>query len=240
LAEKLTAALLSPEAREAFARSPLLADGVEILAVRTRALDDWLERVARRAPKSQVVLLGAGMDTRAYRLALGSSSVCFEVDMDRAVLEAKHSVLAEAGASPRARPVLVEADISKPEACGAALDAAGLCPDTPTHWVAEGLIEYLPPATHRGLFAMAAQRCGKRSTIALQVLTPSWARRLAELGVELPYTSLMPVETTMADLAYSGWGARCEVLRRADFEASYQRKPHAGFKLVFAERAAAT
>jgi methyltransferase (TIGR00027 family) len=234
LAERLCNALFAPEARDVLETSAFKADGVELLAVRTRILDDWLENVAKR-PRSQVVLLGAGMDTRAYRLAL-DGSVVFEVDMDRKVLEAKHAVLADSGASPRTNPVLVQADCSQHAALAAALEAAGLRTDAPIHWVCEGLIEYLCPTVHRELYAMAARVSARApgSTLAVQVLTPDWGQRLQELGMTLPYRRLASVATTIDELRWAGWQSPI-TYDQAAFRRMYGRTPNGGFHMTFAE-----
>lgn len=239
-AELLVAALLDPSTRAAHDQSPMRSDGVGILAVRTRVVDDWLERVvASRTPKGQqVVFLGAGMDTRAYRVALGESTV-LEVDSDVHVLNAKQEVLSLAGVTKTCgRVLLVQADLADPAASADALLAAGLRADAPTHWVLEGLVEYLPRHTHHGLYAMAARLGGAPgSTIAVQVLEPSWAERLAELNVALPYADeLAPVEETVSMLEAAGWDP-LQVLRRPDFEEMYDgRTTHPGFTMAFATR----
>merc|ERR1711908_184221 len=54
------------------------------MAVRTKAIDDSIMDFAKSIgnAKFQMVNLGAGLDTRAFRLeCLASCSVCFEVDM---------------------------------------------------------------------------------------------------------------------------------------------------------------
>lgn len=242
-ADALVASLLDPSARAAHDKSPMRADGIEILAVRTRVLDDWLARVlaSRKSNSSQsqqVVLLGAGMDTRAYRVPLGDATVV-EVDSDAEVLAAKRQVLSLAGAKPTCGRVLsVQADLADAAASVAALASAGLSCTVPTHWVLEGLVEYLPRERHGALFAMAARLGGAPgSTIAVQVLEESWAQRLAELGVALPYASeLRPASETMAMLEEAGW-APLQVLRRADFEELHPgRTPHPGFTMAFATR----
>ena len=222
-AHVLVDALLSPSARVAHEQSRLRADGVEIMAVRTRVLDDWLTRVvvSRTAKGQQVVLLGAGMDTRAFRLPLTAATV-FEIDSDARVQDAKARVLSDAGAQRTcARLVTVQADLADPPASAAALCAAGLCARTPTHWVVEGLLEYLPRRTHAELFAMAARLGGAPgSTLCAQVLEPSWADRLDELRVQLPYEPLAPVGESVDALEGAGW-APLHVLRRPDFEEMY-------------------
>lgn len=62
------------------------------IVVRTRFLDDALLRAVRVA--GQVVILAAGMDARAYRLAWPDGTTVYELDQP-AVIVAKGDILAE-------------------------------------------------------------------------------------------------------------------------------------------------
>jgi methyltransferase (TIGR00027 family) len=90
----------------------------------------------------QVVLLGAGFDTRAFRLAWPPGVRCFELDTPD-VLDAKEQVLAAQRAVPGCERITVPGDLL--DDWPAALRSAGLRPDQPTAWVAEGLLVYLSP-----------------------------------------------------------------------------------------------
>jgi methyltransferase (TIGR00027 family) len=108
--------------------------------VRTRVIDDAV-RDALAAGCSQLVLLGAGYDTRAYRLRELADIEIFEVDhpVTQAV---KRTVLARVlpTLSPRVHFVSVDFEHDSLEA---ALDAAGLRSGTPTCVVWEGVFSYL-------------------------------------------------------------------------------------------------
>ncbi|MEU8821406.1 class I SAM-dependent methyltransferase [Actinoplanes sp. NPDC048796] len=85
----------------------------------------FFDRAVRRAQDTcrQVVLLGAGLDTRAYRLGLSAEVTVFEVDRP-AVFAFKDRVLTQLGARSTGRRVEVAADLAA-EGAGAALVAAG-------------------------------------------------------------------------------------------------------------------
>ncbi|EME99676.1 SAM-dependent methyltransferase [Streptomyces mobaraensis NBRC 13819 = DSM 40847] len=119
---------------------------VEAIPVRTRHFDDLLLTVTGAAPATpaataaprQLVLLAAGMDSRAYRLPL-PTTVLYEVDRPD-LLRLKESLLGDA--VPRcARRVPVGADLAADWA--ERLTAAGFRPDEPTCWLVEGLTQYL-------------------------------------------------------------------------------------------------
>jgi methyltransferase (TIGR00027 family) len=109
------------------------------VALRTRFFDDHLLDAAARGVR-QVVLLAAGLDCRAYRLAWPPGVRLFEVDLPD-VLAFKARVLAEREAVPRCASRLVPADLRGDWA--APLAAAGLRPDEPSAWLLEGLLIYL-------------------------------------------------------------------------------------------------
>jgi O-methyltransferase involved in polyketide biosynthesis len=91
--------LLSPAQRRAFEESPILERGIDALALRTRFIDDWVllgqdEQRKNVLARNAVVNLGAGMDTRPYRLSgLANRSTYIEIDSDVSLLEVKHSIL---------------------------------------------------------------------------------------------------------------------------------------------------
>ncbi|MFK0097866.1 class I SAM-dependent methyltransferase [Streptomyces sp. NPDC091040] len=108
--------------------------------LRTRVLDDFVVRSVLTGAR-QVVLLGAGLDTRAFRLDWPSDCVFFEVDR-AGVLAFKHQVLTELSAAPRVKRVLVPVDLR--DDWVTALTASGFDPAAPSIWLAEGLLFYLP------------------------------------------------------------------------------------------------
>ena len=78
------------------AGSPALAD----MIIRARFFDDFLRRVTGTGEVRQVVLLGAGLDTRGYRLSWPDRVQVFELDQP-GVLDRKQDILDGAGAKPR-------------------------------------------------------------------------------------------------------------------------------------------
>ena len=115
------------------------------IVVRTRFLDDALLRAVRTA--HQVVIVAAGMDARAYRLAWPDGAVVYELDQP-AVIAAKNDVLADD--DPRCRRVAVGVDLA--DDWPTALTESGFDPNAPTVWLIEGLLQYLDEA-----------RCGRCS-----------------------------------------------------------------------------
>ncbi|MDX6739803.1 class I SAM-dependent methyltransferase [Actinocorallia sp. A-T 12471] len=113
--------------------------------LRTRVFDDFLLSSARSGVR-QVVLLGAGLDTRALRLGWPPGQTIYELDRE-GVMAFKHGVLERVAAAPAATRRPVPVDLCD-DWSGPLLDA-GFDPSLPTAWLAEGLLLYLPPEAER-------------------------------------------------------------------------------------------
>ncbi|MFE1795086.1 class I SAM-dependent methyltransferase [Streptomyces sp. NPDC059517] len=110
------------------------------IVIRTRFLDDLLRQAAASGVR-QVVLLGAGMDSRAFRMDWPQGTRLFEVDT-AVPMDFKAAVLRQERAVARCERITVAVDLR--EDWPAALAAAGHDPTAPTAWIAEGLLIYLP------------------------------------------------------------------------------------------------
>jgi methyltransferase (TIGR00027 family) len=134
-------------------------------AVRTHFFDAYFAD-ATAAGIRQVVILAAGLDSRAYRLAWPDDTVVYEIDMPK-VLAYKAETLASHGATPIAdrRPVPVDLRHDWPKA----LRDAGFDVTKPTAWLAEGLLPFLPAAAQEAMFASVDKLSGPGSRIAVEV-----------------------------------------------------------------------
>ncbi|MFK0120034.1 SAM-dependent methyltransferase [Streptomyces sp. NPDC090994] len=108
--------------------------------VRSRFFDEHLMAAARSGCR-QVVLLGAGLDTRAFRLDWPRGVHVFEVE-DPALLSFKEQVLDSAPPSCGRRGAV---GVDPAGAWAGDLVAAGFDPGRPTAWLAETLLYHLPP-----------------------------------------------------------------------------------------------
>jgi methyltransferase (TIGR00027 family) len=121
---------------------------VNFQGARTRYFDNYFLRAAGAGVR-QVVILAAGLDSRAYRLAWPDGTTIFELDRPQ-VLDFKREVLAEQGATPNAdrREIAIDLREDWPQA----LRDSGFDPSKPSAWIAEGLLIYLPAAAQQQLF----------------------------------------------------------------------------------------
>jgi methyltransferase (TIGR00027 family) len=112
----------------------------------------------------QVVILAAGLDSRAFRLEWPTGTTIYELDR-RNVLEFKSAVLAAAGAEASAKRIQIAIDLQ--EDWPAALQQAGFATGLPTAWLVEGLMMYLPPPAEFDLLEriLALSAAGSRAAI---------------------------------------------------------------------------
>ncbi|MCV7092210.1 SAM-dependent methyltransferase [Mycobacterium interjectum] len=117
------------------------------IAIRTRFFDEALLD-AQRGGASQVVILAAGMDARAYRLPWRRGTTVYEVDQP-GVIATKEQRLA--GAPARSRRVAVGIDLA--DDWPKALLSQGFTSSATTVWLIEGLLQYLDAPAVDTLFA---------------------------------------------------------------------------------------
>ncbi|GAA6620218.1 SAM-dependent methyltransferase [Scytonema sp. NUACC26] len=110
--------------------------GTPFVATRTRFFDDFLMSVAHQT--SQVVILGAGMDTRAFRLSWHPDTHLYEVDRPE-VLQFKESLLENSQALCHRHSLSI--DLKQP--WSELLIAQGFQIDIPSAWLVEGVFYYL-------------------------------------------------------------------------------------------------
>lgn len=187
---------------------------IDEMAVRTKFFDDYFLTAGAQGVR-QAVILAAGLDARAYRLPWADGTVVYEVDQPE-VIDFKTRTLADLGAEPTAQRRTVPVDLR--DDWPAAMRAAGLDPDEPTAWCAEGLLIYLPPEAQDRLFDNIHALSAPGSTVATEFVPgmrdfdPEKARTAAEtfskLGLQMDMPSLIyhGERTSAADyLSAKGW-----------------------------------
>jgi len=213
--ERRSTAPGSPRARLAFH-----------VIIRTRFYDDYLLAAGCR----QVVLLAAGLDTRAYRLPWPPGVHVYELDLPE-VLTFKAEVLADQDAVARCSLTVLPVDLR--EEWPTLLTAAGFDPAVPTAWLIEGLLVYLTAAEASLLLTRVGSLSAPGSRVAFE--RNNAASVIAEgdrSGME--YASLWKggLDQDAAEwLTDHGW--RTETHELTDVAASYGRpvpsNPLSGF-----------
>lgn len=121
---------------------PLAETFYEGRTVWVRLVDDRVEAAARSGIR-QIVILGAGLDTRAFRMELPEDTRFFELDLPE-TFAFKEPVLERAGVTPRYDRRVLPVDLC--EDWAESLLAQDFRTDLPTLWVDEGVLGYLPRA----------------------------------------------------------------------------------------------
>lgn len=189
--------------------------------IRTRFYDDYLLD-ACAAGRRQVVLLAAGLDTRAYRLPWPDGVHLYELDLPD-VLAFKDEVLTGEAAAPRCTRTALPLDL-RADDWPARLTKAGLDPERPIAWLVEGLLVYLTPDEAARLLTRVGELSAPGSRIALE--RSNAATVIAErdrAGIE-KYADLWKGglgERTAGRLAEHGW--RTETHELAAVAAGYGR-----------------
>ncbi|MEU6378878.1 class I SAM-dependent methyltransferase [Streptomyces sp. NPDC046909] len=182
------------------------------IVIRTKFLDDLLERASASGIR-QVVLLGAGMDSRAFRINWPDGTRLFEVDT-AAPLDFKASVLRQEQAVARCERIPVAVDLR--EDWPGALAAAGHDPAVPTVWIAEGLLIYLPGDAVELLLSRIGAQSAVGSRLGLTLGSPGVIERFgadaAPGSAASMWVSEMP-DDPVGWLAGHGWDADAHTLR---------------------------
>jgi methyltransferase (TIGR00027 family) len=131
-----------------------------LIACRKRYIDDKLDEAQPNI--DSVVVLGAGMDTRAYRLARRSDIPVFEVDLPVNIARKKAAVAYAIGAVP-ASVRLVPVDFERDDLISA-LTGLGYRADARTFFIWEGVTQYL------------SQDAVRATLVALQAAAPAGSR----------------------------------------------------------------
>jgi methyltransferase (TIGR00027 family) len=184
---------------------------IDYQAVRTHYFDSYFTEAAAAGIR-QVVILAAGLDSRAFRLDWPAGTTVYEIDQPQ-VVAYKTSTLESAGAAPTAERRTVQVDLRDDWA--AALSAAGFDAGQPTAWLAEGLLPYLPAEAQDRLFDILTGLSAAGSRVAVEAFSlgtaDSETRRVARrarfermrqrLGLDINVETLTYQESGRADAA---------------------------------------
>ena len=121
---------------------------------RKRYADDKVSE-AVRAGIEQFVFLGAGLDTRAYRLVPPTGARAYEIDLPANIADKRQRLQAVYGRVPD-HVVLVPVDFQTDDLADV-LPAHGLDPETPTMFVWEAVTQYLTEDGVRRTLAFLAK-----------------------------------------------------------------------------------
>jgi methyltransferase (TIGR00027 family) len=186
---------------------------VDHAELRTRALDAVVQDGVAAGTR-QLVVLGAGLDARAWRMPELQGVDVFEVDhpstqaFKRARIGARHA---------RARDVHFIAIDFERDRLDDVLARANHDPSAPTVWLWEGVTPYIARDATRATLAVVARRSAAGSRLAVTYATPEAS----------------PSGPTIVGLAKLGFRAIGEPLRGLISEAAVRHElEHVGFRVA--------
>ncbi len=196
-------------ARLEYERALAVGEG---MVPRTVAIDD----AVRAALHPQLVVLGAGLDDRAWRMTEVTGLDVFEVDHPASQVDKRRRVVRLP--PPFAQVHFVGVDFERDD-LGAALAGAGHRVEVPTTWVWEGVVAYLTTDDVEATLRLLSGRSARGSRLVVNYQAPSLrarlGRRLAALAARLsgaddplagePWRSLWRPSAMGALLVRHGW-----------------------------------
>jgi methyltransferase (TIGR00027 family) len=138
--------------------------------LRMLAVDAAVTAAAEVQPTATIVIIGAGYDTRAWRLpALVGRRV---VEIDHPATQAEKQRRMSSVREAPATLTLLPADLALDD-LGAVLTQAGHDMSIPTIWVWEAVIPYLPEAAVDATLTVLARRSASGSTVIATTVRPA-------------------------------------------------------------------
>jgi methyltransferase (TIGR00027 family) len=148
----------------------------KVMVARTVVIDEAI----RDARPRQVVILGAGLDGRAWRMQELRNAAVFEVDHPDTQREKRARVGSLTQMAERVR--FVPVDFER-DALDDALGKAGHDPSVPTTWVWEGVVMYLDLSDVQKTLAVVGHRSAPESRVIILYHAPAPVLRLVGLFV---------------------------------------------------------
>ena len=178
----------------------------DLIALRTAAIDKAV-REAIAGGARQLVILGAGYDGRAWRLAELVGVKVFEVDHPATQGDKRRHV--DELPLPKGIVSFVSIDFER-DSLDAALDRAGHDPLLPTCWIWEGVVMYLTHDAMKATLAGIAGRSAAGSTLIVNYHTihRRWLARLIFRLIGEPQISAWTPDEMAADLRSVGFVVR--------------------------------
>ena len=173
-----------------------------VMVARTVAIDD----AVREAKAPQLVILGAGLDGRAWRMPELENVVVFEVDHPDTQREKRERAV---NLTPHSKDIRFVAVDFERDSLDEALTAAGHDPSRPTTWVWEGVVMYLTKEDVEKSLAVIAKRSAPASRLIVLYITERLMRRLVNIVVSRmgePFRSVFTVEEMRDLLSKYGFG----------------------------------
>lgn len=191
---------VTPKSFRERVQSALLDKRSEMMVVRTVAIDESV----RNAASPQVVILGAGLDGRAWRMSELADVTVFEVDHPDSQREKQKRVASLQQAAREVR--FVPVDFTR-DRLDDALASAGHESERQTTWIWEGVVMYLERTAIEATLRVLESRSAPGSRLVILYHAPALIREIIGLFVRRlgePFRSAFTAEEMATVL--SGFG----------------------------------
>ncbi len=229
LALWLAETAISSDRKLRYCSTPLFQTYVDLVAVRTRMIDELLLAWLADADRAQIVNVGAGLDARPFRLTLPPAAKFACVDTPRMV-RAATELFGDFTAC--CDVVRVATRVANLDQLLSGLTRAAFKLNRPVFWILEGFVEYLSENETQTLLSAIASASSSGSQIIVAVLTPNMMQ-LAQAARDpyFPWKRLISVDQI------SSWLPDWELTTMGADQAKgvYGRELDALFELVVAD-----
>ena len=203
-------------------RSP---EGVLPIILRTRYFDDFLQHITQENLLRQVVLLAAGLDTRAFRLVWPAGTRLFELDQPE-VLNVKENLLQSVGALTVCDRRIIPVDLTG--LWQEQLMRSSFDPAQPSGWLLEGFLFYLPSESIVRLLDELNSLAAPGSWLGFDVinsamLTAPLTRQWVEMQANSGAAWIGVLDDPQGFLAGRGW--RADLTQAGQPDANHGRWP---------------
>eukprot|EP00996_Jenningsia_fusiforme_P002000 NODE_2849_length_1106_cov_36.028382_g2613_i0.p1 GENE.NODE_2849_length_1106_cov_36.028382_g2613_i0~~NODE_2849_length_1106_cov_36.028382_g2613_i0.p1 ORF type:complete len:287 (-),score=43.60 NODE_2849_length_1106_cov_36.028382_g2613_i0:145-1005(-) len=152
------------------------AANTEYMTMRCLIGDELVTKQYKQQNVRQVVSLGAGMDSRAFRLEIPETTF-YEVDKED-LFRLKDPLVKDIPLTCRARKTVV-GTLGEMNLADALVEGAGFDPSQPTTWLMEGLLPYLT----RPILLAVAEEIGKLSAPGSGLWGDSFSKTSVDRGM---------------------------------------------------------
>lgn len=193
--------------------------GGTLMAARTIAIDDAVRDVVQHAGHDQLVVLGAGLDARAWRMPELADVDAYEIDHPASQRDKQARLGAR---TPLARDVRFVAVDMTQQRLAPALRDAGYDTARPATWVWEGVVPYLTESEVVAAVAQVAALTAPESVLVVNYQERAVVARLTRLLVQGAFVLARQPSPWSGEPWRSMWSVPelAEVLTRAGFEVS--------------------
>jgi methyltransferase (TIGR00027 family) len=173
-----------------------------VIPLRTAAIDEAV-RASVKVGISQLVILGAGLDARAWRMPELEQAIVFELDHP-ATQAYKQARMPDLPAF--AREVRQAAIDFERQSIGEVLREAGFEPERPSFWIWEGVTMYLTRAAIEATLDALGELAASGSRLAVTYIPPdfgpAWMKAVGSIAARMIGESL---EARLEPAELAGW-----------------------------------